>query len=127
MGDDDLQLARDRVRRLDQVRRMRATVAGQLGEVEQELNRLHRVHAEEDYDVERLERRTLTSIVAGVLGNRHTRLEKERAEAELARMKVVGQESRHERLCADLDLLDGELADLADAPQRYERALAEAD
>jgi hypothetical protein len=124
---DDLRAARDRVRRLEQLRRHRAGVAAQLADVDRHVARLRAECAAEEEDVRRLERRTLTSIVAGVLGTRDDRLARERAEADLARVRLTGHEARHRRLTADLDFLELELADLADAPSRYEQAMADAE
>src|SRR4051794_795156 len=120
MTDEVLQAARDRVRRLQHVRRLRAATEHQLTDVERELAQLRRVYLAEAGDVDRLERRTLSSIVTGVLGTKNDRLAKERAEAETARLRLAGHQARHRRLADDLGALQREQAALADAPQWYE-------
>lgn len=99
----------------------------QLTDVERELAELRRVQAAEERDVDKLERRTLTSIVAGALGTRDERLAKERAEADTARLRVDGPDARLQQLTADVNALDGELGQLADAPRRYDQALVDAE
>jgi hypothetical protein len=125
--DEVLHRARDRVRRLEQVRRLRAAAMDQLADVERELAGLRRVHAAEERDVDKLDRRTLTSIVAGALGTRDERLAKERAEADLARLRVEGQDARLRQLTADLAALDHEMGRLADSPRQYDQALVDAE
>jgi hypothetical protein len=125
--DETLRLARDRVRRFEQVRRLRHTVAGQLAAVEHELWRLRDEYEAEQRDVDRLESRTFSAIVATALRNRDDRLARERAEAETARLRVAGHEARHRQLAADLAGLDRDVTRLADAPRLYEHALADAE
>src|SRR5690242_17038876 len=122
-----LQRARDRVRRLDQVHRLRAAAMDQFTAVERELAELRRAHAAEERDVDKLERRTLTSIVAGAMGTRDERLAKERAEADLARLRVEGHGARLRQLTADLAALDHETGQLVDAPRQYNQALVDAE
>jgi hypothetical protein len=100
---------------------------GQLTDVERELAELRRVYAAEERDVDKLERRTLASIVAGALGTRDERLAKERAEADLARLRVEGQDARLRQLTADLAALDHEMGQLVDAPRQYDQALVDAE
>lgn len=115
------------MRRLDHVRRLRASAMRQLTDVERELAELRRVQAAEERDVDKLERRTLTSIVAGALGARDERLAKERAEADMARLRVDGHDARLRQLTVDVNALDRELGQLADAPRQYDQALVDAE
>ena len=124
---DDLHAARERVRRLGQIRDLRARVAAQVADVEQLVARLRAECAAEERDVARLEGHTLGAIVARMLGTRDENLARERAEADLARVRLTGHEQRYRRLVADLDVLERELGDLSDAPRRFEQAMAAAE
>jgi hypothetical protein len=115
------------MRRLDQVRRLRASALRQLTDVERELTELRRAQATEEHDVDKLERRTLASIVAGALGTRDERLAKERAEADMARLRVDGHDARLRQLTADVNALDRELGQLSEAPRQYDQALVDAE
>ncbi len=124
MADDGgPQSARERVRQLSRAGQLRQELLGQLANVDGELTELTRRYAAEQRDVARLEGRGLAAIVAGVLGNRDEKLAKEQAEAETVRLRLDGHRARRRHLVAELELLDRDLAELADAPQRFEAAL----
>jgi hypothetical protein len=127
MTDDQLRSAHARVRRLRQAGRLRSALATQIGEVDQLLVTLERQHAAEQRDVTRLQGRTLTAIVSGVLGNKDAKLAKETAEAEASGLRLEGHRARRRQLVADLTALNRELDELADAPRSYERELARAE
>jgi len=127
MTDGGLREARDRVRRLDQAGRLRAALAEQIARVEHELTALDKAHRDEAHDVAKLEGVTLTSVVARLLGTKDEKLAKERAEAEVARLKYAEHRQRHAGMVAELAVLDQELAGLASAPADYESALQAAE
>jgi hypothetical protein len=127
IDEEGLNRARDRVRRLEQVRRLRATVAQQLADIDQQLVELREDHAMEQRDVDKLNGRTLTAILARIAGTRDERLATEQAEVDVARLRLAGHEDRYRRLRADLDGLERDLAGYADAPRAYEQALLDAE
>ena len=67
-------------------------------------------HAAEERDVVRLQRTTLTSIVATLSGSKDERLAKHTAEADAARLRVDGHRARLRHLATDLESLDRDLA-----------------
>jgi hypothetical protein len=127
MTDGGLRAARARVLRLDQAGRQRAALTEQIVRVEHELTALAKAHQDEALDVAKLEGVTLTSIVARVLGTKDERLARERAEAEVARLKYAEHRQRHTTMVDELAVLDQEIAGLASAPADYESALQSAE
>ncbi|MEU4516261.1 hypothetical protein AB0G05_42790 [Nonomuraea wenchangensis] len=122
--DERLRQAAARMHRAEHVRRLRATTAQQIADVRGALEDLESELAEEERDVARLEG-GLSAVLARVLGNREERLERERAEAAVARERVDGHRARLAHLEADAAAADAELAVLAPAPGEYARLLAE--
>ncbi|MET8990666.1 hypothetical protein ABZW49_34890 [Nonomuraea wenchangensis] len=122
--DERLREAAARMHRAEHVRRLRETTAQQIADVRGTLEDLESKLAEEERDVARLEG-GLSAVLARVLGNREERLERERAEAAVARERVDGHRARLAHLEADAAAADAELAVLAPAPGEYARLLAE--
>jgi hypothetical protein len=122
---DRVAAARERVRRLTHVTQLRAALTKQVQAVERELLELDRRYTAEQRDVDKLEGRTLAAAIARLRGQREERLAQERAEADVARLRVDGHRGRLRQLNAEAGQLDRELAELADAPAGYERAMAE--
>ncbi|MGW2150495.1 hypothetical protein ACWCOT_39735 [Nonomuraea bangladeshensis] len=122
--DERLREAAARMHRAEHVRRLRETTAQQIADVRATLEDLESRLAEEERDVARLEG-GLSAVLARVLGNREERLERERAEAAVARERVDGHRARLADLEADAAATDAELAVLASAPGEYARLLAE--
>ncbi|MEW9555480.1 hypothetical protein [Nonomuraea sp. NPDC050783] len=122
--DERLHEASVRMHRAEHVRRLREAIAQQVAEVRGTLEDLETELAQEERDVARLEG-GLSAVLARALGNREERLERERAEAMVARERVDGHRARLARLEADAAAADAELAELATASQEYARLLAE--
>ncbi|MEU6798941.1 hypothetical protein ABZ907_45220 [Nonomuraea wenchangensis] len=122
--DERLREAATRMHRAEHVRRLRETIAQQIADVRSALEDLESELAEEERDVARLEG-GLSAVLARVLGNREERLERERAEAAVARERVDGHRARLAHLEADAAAADAELTALAPAPGEYARLLAE--
>ncbi|SDI96951.1 hypothetical protein SAMN05421869_10857 [Nonomuraea jiangxiensis] len=110
--------------RAEHVRRLRETTAQQIADVRSTLEDLEVELAQEERDVARLEG-GLSAVLARMLGNREERLERERAEAVVARERVDGHRARLAQLEADAAAADAELAVLEPASREYARLLAE--
>jgi hypothetical protein len=108
---------------LERVGRLHDEASTRLDGVARELAERERVYAAESRDVATLEGRTLTAAVTGVLGTRQKRLARERAAAEAARRRRDATRARHGELTAELVALRRERTGLANARDRYERAL----
>ncbi|MEV5558474.1 hypothetical protein AB0L44_32870 [Nonomuraea wenchangensis] len=122
--DEQLREASARMRRAEHVRRLRETTGRQIADVRGTLEDLEAELAEEERDVARLEG-GLSAVLARLLGNREERLERERAEAVVARERVEGHRARLAQLEADAAAADAELAALTPASREYARLLAE--
>jgi uncharacterized protein with GYD domain len=81
-------------------------------------------YAGEEKDVERLERLSLTHVLAVLHGSRQDVLAREKAEAEAARYQVAQAQQRLDAVRAELSSMGKRQARLAGAPQAYADALA---
>ena len=81
-------------------------------------------YAGEEKDVERLERLSLTRVLAVLHGSRQDVLAREKAEAEAARYQVAQAQQRLDAVRAELSSMGERQARLAGAPQAYADALA---
>ncbi|MFE3450578.1 hypothetical protein ACFXJ8_16765 [Nonomuraea sp. NPDC059194] len=122
--DEQLRVAKERVRRFDQLTRQRGAVTGQLGQVRQAVADLRARLADEEGDVTRLES-GFAGFLAKLVGSKEERLTQERAEVEAARQRLDGQRARVASLEADLAGIDGELARLGPVHEEYARLLAD--
>jgi uncharacterized protein with GYD domain len=82
-------------------------------------------YAGEEKDVERLERLSLTRVLAVLHGSRQDVLAREKAEAEAARYRVAQAQQRLDAVRAELSSMGERQARLAGAKQAYKDALAE--
>ncbi len=110
--------------RAEHVRHLRETTAQQIKDVRSTLEDLEFELVEEERDVARLEG-GLSAVLARMLGNREERLERERAEAAVARERVDGHRARLAQLEVDAAAAVAELAVLDPASREYARLLAE--
>ncbi|GAA3620174.1 hypothetical protein GCM10022419_127260 [Nonomuraea rosea] len=122
--DERLREAAARMHRAERVRHLRKTTAQQIEDVRGTLENLEFELVEEERDVARLEG-GLSAVLARMLGNREERLERERAEAVVARERVVGHRARLAQLEADAAAAAAELAVLDPASREYARLLVE--
>ncbi|WP_431896553.1 hypothetical protein [Nonomuraea sp. bgisy101] len=122
--DEQLRVAKERVRRFDQLTRQRGAVTRQLGPVRQAVAALQEQLADEEGDVTRLES-GFAGFVAKLLGSKEERLTQERAEVEAARQRLDGQRTRVASLEGDITGIDGELARLGPVREEYATLLAE--
>ena len=79
----------------------------------------------EQGDVDRLERQSLASIFASILGNRERQLEKERMEAHAAALKHSAAVQQLENVNRDIFQLETEKGTLLGAQAAYEKLVAE--
>lgn len=110
--------------RAEHVRHLRKITAQQIEVVRSTLEDLEFELAEEERDVARLEG-GLSAVLARMLGNREERLERERAEAVVARERVDGHRARLAQLEADAAAAAAELAVLDPASREYAQLLAQ--
>ncbi|MFD1936414.1 hypothetical protein ACFSKW_33575 [Nonomuraea mangrovi] len=122
--DEQLRVAKERVRRFDQLTRQRGAVTRQLGPVRQAVAALQEQLVDEEGDVTRLES-GFAGFVAKLLGSKEERLTQERAEVEAARQRLDGQRTRVASLEGDITGIDGELARLGPVREEYATLLAE--
>jgi hypothetical protein len=81
--------------------------------------------ADEDKDVARLERLSLTHVLASLRGSRDDALARQRAEAQAARYRLADAQSRRDAIRSELARAEGQRARLAGAPQAYTGVLAD--
>ncbi len=81
--------------------------------------------AKELADVERLEGATLTALLGTLLGTKEARLDKERKELVLARLRHEEAIARRDALRRSIEVTEDRIAALADARAEHDRALAE--
>ncbi|WP_327588168.1 hypothetical protein OHA25_14975 [Nonomuraea sp. NBC_00507] len=122
--DERLREAAARMHRAEHVRHLRKITAQQIEVVRSTLEDLEFELAEEERDVARLEG-GLSAVLARMLGNREERLERERAEAVVARERVDGHRARLAQLEADAAAAAAELAVLDPASREYAQLLAQ--
>ncbi|MDP4510935.1 hypothetical protein [Nonomuraea turcica] len=122
--DERLREAAARMHRAEHVRHLRETTAQQIEGVRSTLEDLEFELAQEERDVARLEG-GLSAVLARMLGNREERLERERAEAVVARERVDGHRARLAQLEADAAAAAAELAVLDSASREYAQLLAQ--
>lgn len=98
-------------------------LARQLEAAETDVTRLREEHRGEVADVERLEGVSFSRVVASVRGSRDAELDRERAEADMARLKLWEAEARAETTRRELASAQAEEARLANAPARLRTAM----
>ncbi|SCL56000.1 hypothetical protein GA0070604_3321 [Micromonospora eburnea] len=94
-------------------------------EAERQLDGLRHAYEREQQDVERLEGRSLTRVVASLRGTRDDDLTRERAEAELAARREADARARLAGLRRDHRAAQARHAELAGAPAAYAALLDE--
>lgn len=100
---------------------LRWQVSAQSREVEDRRARLR----EEERDVDRLERLTLSSVLAALKGDKGQRIDQERAEAYAARLRLQEAERRLEEIQAEIAEREERIRKNADCEERYAALLRE--
>ncbi|MEV5408269.1 hypothetical protein AB0K60_05395 [Thermopolyspora sp. NPDC052614] len=122
-ANDEVRVARERVRRLERLTRERATLDTQIEQVRSLLTELEAELAKEEKDVSRLEHR-FGAFLASLTGTKEEKLARERAEAEAVRLRLDGQRTRLEWLLSDLRTVIEGLSELDGAQREFDEALA---
>jgi hypothetical protein len=129
MGDDDIEqrlaAAAAALREFELTSRRCTDLRDRIEQVTKRLAALRAEHADEQKDVERLEGVSLTRLLASLRGSRNDSLERERAEADLARYRVAEMDGRLATLRRELDAAQARRDTLASAPQTYAAVLAD--
>ncbi|WP_157631514.1 hypothetical protein [Catelliglobosispora koreensis] len=86
---------------------------------------LTEAHAVEARDVTKLEKLSLTRVIASLRGSRDNDLAREKAEAEAARYRVAEAQARLDTAVAELQQTDTRRASVSHAPQQFRAALAD--
>ena len=89
----------------------------------QEAERLRQARDKEQADVDRLERASLSALLASLTGRKEERLEKEEAEALAARLKYQAAQRQLEEVQGELAACQARIQAAADCPARYEACL----
>jgi hypothetical protein len=111
------------VREAELLRARRAELDHRLTEQAAALAELRAQWAGEVRDVERIEGVSLSRVLVSLRGAHAEELSREQAEAEAARYRVAEGESRLAALRAERAAVDARLADFADLPARFARAV----
>jgi len=114
-----LAAAAEGLREYELTARRNADVRRRMDEMTTQLAVLRTRHAGEQEDVARLERLSLTRVLASLRGTRDDTLERERAEADAARYRVAEAEGRLKALRRERDAAEARLSQLAAAPSTY--------
>jgi hypothetical protein len=102
----------------------RATILDhQLAELSARLDESRAQYAAEQADVERLERLSLTSVLAALRGARDDELARERAEADAAHYRAREARARLDQLRREYEAAQARLGQLAEAPATYSAVL----
>lgn len=96
----------------------------QLEDLRQEERRLAGIRSAEQEDVDKLERISLSSIIASIAGNKEEKLSRERAEAYAAALKHDAAVQQAEEVEQKIFSLNTELQSLSGTEQEYETVLA---
>ncbi len=103
----------------------RARLDASLTEARNEVFRRKGEVAREQADVDKLERPSLSRVLAGLSGSLADKAVRERAEVDAARYALGEAEMRHRQLESEADVLDAALAALGPTEATYEGALAD--
>ena len=103
----------------------RAALETQCEQLRAQVQQLEKQMRSEQADVERLNRASLTAMLAALLGNKEERLDKEKAEAYAARVKYDAASMQLQQAEADLQYMLAQLRELTGSAQEYDKVLAQ--
>src|SRR5690349_21037601 len=104
--DEDLTRLAGVIRERELLKPRKAGLTAAITQLTHDLDGLRRRHALEQRDVDRLESLSLTRLLTALRGVREQALERERAEAEVARYRVAQAQDQLDALRAQLTELD---------------------
>jgi len=116
--------AAEHAREYEIVRQRRDDLHQRAEEMERQVAQYSAQYEAEQHDVARLERLSLTRIIASLRGSRDDDLAREQAEAEAARYRAAEARARLEAIRREQAAAQARLDALASAPQEYESALS---
>lgn len=116
--------AAEQVREYEITRQRRDDLHQRAEELERQVAQHSAEYEAEQHDVARLERLSLTRIIASLRGSRDDDLAREQAEADAARYRAAEARARLEAVRREQAAAQARLDALASAPQEYESALS---
>ena len=119
----ELERLREALAELQRDRALAETLRRQERQCRQEVERLRSVWDKEQADVDRLERVSISSLLASLAGRKEQRLEQEEAEALAARLQYQSAQRQLEEIQSELEACEGRIQASADCPERYEACL----
>ena len=119
----ELERLREALAELQRDRALAETLRRQERQCRQEAERLRSVWDKEQADVDRLERVSISSLLASLAGRKEQRLEQEEAEALAARLQYQSAQRQLEEIQSELEACEGRIQASADCPERYEACL----
>jgi hypothetical protein len=126
---DDLEqrlaAAADALREHDMLKWRRTSLADRIAAIRTEIDKLRTRVVEEQADVDRLEKLSMTRILASLKGSRDDDLAFERAQADAERYKLADAQSRLKVLIAEDDAAASSLSRLVDAPAVHRALMIE--
>ncbi|WP_146104017.1 hypothetical protein [Nonomuraea solani] len=122
--DERLRTAAARMHRADHLRRWHTAAAEQVQQARHTLADLEKDLSKEEADVARLEG-GMKAFLARLVSQREVLLDRERAEADIARQRLDGHRARLAQIEADEQAIEAELAALATASEDYAKLLAQ--
>lgn len=119
----ELERLREELAALRRDRALAETLRQQERQCRQEAERLRSAWDREQADVDRLERVSISSLLASLAGRKEERLEQEEAEALAARLQYQSAQRQLEEIQAELAACEDRIRASADCPERYETCL----
>ena len=119
----ELERLREELAALRRDQALAETLRQQEWQCQREAERLRLSWDKEQADVDRLDRVSLSSLLANLTGRKAERLEKEEAEALAARLRYQSAQQQLEEVCRELENCQARVAASADCPARYEACL----
>lgn len=119
----ELEQLREELAQLRRDQALAQTLRQQEQQCQREVQQLRSAWDQEQADVDRLERVSLSSLLAGLTGRKEERLEQEEAEALAARLRYQTAQRQLDEIQSELAACEERVRSSADCPQRYEDCL----
>lgn len=123
--DDALRTLREKLARKARAESALKSLRAQLAELKAQEKRLADILREEQADVDRLEKPSLTAFFYAVMNRKEEKLEKEKAEAYAAAVKRQAAVRQIETVIYDIGSLEAELSELTGIETQYDRVYAQ--
>ena len=122
--DRELFELKEKIMRKNKVEAMLESLKAELDQLKKERDKLRKCAEKEQADVDRLERLSLTSLLYAAINKKTEKLDKEKAEAYAAAVKLRSKEMQIENAERYAQTLKAELETLSDVEARYNEAFA---